>query len=337
MKVKLGPGHPESLASMLNLANSYDAASRTADALKLREETFQHMKAKLGRDHPDTLKSMGNLAISYARTGRIQDAVKLLEETLQLEQAKLGPDHDATLRTMNNLADSYIATRQSTKALDLLHQTLALRERRTRAEPGNSIAQSFLAWTHGQLGEAEQTRQDYAAAITAYAHCVDMLDKLDKAGTLKHPFFRDCLNHNRKRLALCRKAEQAVRDLDFALKQPAAEVPALLDMRVRFLLKEQKPAAAVESAAKMKQLAGDKPDQLYNAACLYALCAGANGTSPEASRLAKECAHEALTLLKQAVAKGYGDAAHMKENQDLAALRQRADFQKLLADLEGKK
>src|ERR1700730_18418159 len=94
---------------------------------------------------------------------------------------------------------------------------------------------------------------------------LEMFDKLDKAGSLKDPYFRGYLNYYLQRLALCRKAEQAVRDVDFALKQPAAEVPGLLDLRVRFLLKEQKPAAAVESAAKLKQMAGDKPDQMYEA------------------------------------------------------------------------
>jgi hypothetical protein len=34
-------------------------------------------------------------------------------------------------------------------------------------------------------------------------------------------------------------------------------------------------------------------------------------------------------MLKRAVAKGYKNAAHMKQDQDLAALRQHADFQKL--------
>src|SRR5207244_11419074 len=140
---------------------------------------------------------------------------------------------------------SYIATGQSTKALGLLQQTLALRERRSQAEPGNSVHQSFVAWTHGQLGDAEQARQDYPAAVTAYARSMEMFDRLDEAGTLTDPFFRGRLNYYRQRLALCRQAEQVVRDLDFALKQPAAEVPGLVDLRVRFLLKEQEPAAAV--------------------------------------------------------------------------------------------
>jgi len=55
---------------------------------------------------------------------------------------------------------------------------------------------------------------------------------------------------------------------------------------------------------------------------------------PDTARLAKECADEALTLLQHAVARGYKNAAQMKQDQDLAALRQRADFQKLLAELE---
>ena len=37
-----------------------------------------------------------------------------------------------------------------------------------------------------------------------------------------------------------------------------------------------------------------------------------------------------------AVAKGHKNAAHMKQDTDLAPLRQRDDFKKLLAELESK-
>jgi hypothetical protein len=36
------------------------------------------------------------------------------------------------------------------------------------------------------------------------------------------------------------------------------------------------------------------------------------------------------------VSKGYKDVAHMKKDTDLDPLRQREDFQKLIAELEGK-
>ena len=55
---------------MNNLAVSYAALGRHAEALKLHEETLALRKARLGPDHPDTLASMSNLAISYEDLGR---------------------------------------------------------------------------------------------------------------------------------------------------------------------------------------------------------------------------------------------------------------------------
>jgi hypothetical protein len=339
-KAKLGVDHPDTLKSMNNLANSYAALGRDADALKLRKETLALRKSTLGPDHPDTLKGMNNLADSYAALDRYADALKLCEEAVALSKTTLGPDHPDTLKTMNNLASSYIAVGETDSAVAVLQETLTLRQRRVKAEPGNRAEQCFLAWTHGQMGEAERARRDYAAAARAYARSVEMFENLDKAGALKDPYLHGRLSEYRQWLPLCRKAEQAVKDLDFVLQQPANEVPHLLDMRLRSLLKEQKLAAAAEAAAKMKERASDKAEQLYNAACAYALCAEAarQAKSPVAGAPGSEnLAEEALALLKQAVAKGFKNAAHMKQDRDLDALRARVDFQKLLARLEAAK
>jgi hypothetical protein len=45
----------------------------------------------------------------------------------------------------------------------------------------------------------------------------------------------------------------------------------------------------------------------------------------------------AMKLLRDAVSKGYKDVVHMKKDPDLAPLRPREDFQKLVAELEGKR
>jgi serine/threonine protein kinase/tetratricopeptide (TPR) repeat protein len=337
---KLGRDHRRSLLSMQNLAICYAAAGRVQEALKLRQETLRLQKGKLGPDHPDTLWSMAALADSYDAAGRVQEALKLREETLQLQKVKLGPDHPDTLRMMNHLANSYINVREVAKAEAILQETLALRERRAQAAPSNPLEQSFLAWTHGQMGvEAERLQMDYAAAVQAYARSVAMFEKLDQAGALKDPFFPGMLNLYRQRLALCRKAEQAVRDLDFVLQQPGREVPGLLLMRLRYLLKEQNLPAAVETAAKMKERAGDKAEQLYDAACAYALCVGAakraKSPVPEGPG-SKKLEDEAMSLLKQAVTKGFKNAAHFKQDKDIDALREREDFKKLLAELDNR-
>jgi hypothetical protein len=41
-----------------------------------------------------------------------------------------------------------------------------------------------------------------------------------------------------------------------------------------------------------------------------------------------------MALLKQAIAKGYKNAARMKNDKDLDAQHQREDFKKLISDLE---
>ena len=45
---------------------------------------------------------------------------------------------------------------------------------------------------------------------------------------------------------------------------------------------------------------------------------------------------QAMAMLRDAVAKGYKDAAHMKKDTDLDPLRQREDFKKLLSELAEK-
>jgi hypothetical protein len=44
----------------------------------------------------------------------------------------------------------------------------------------------------------------------------------------------------------------------------------------------------------------------------------------------------AMKALREAVSKGYKDVRLMKKDADLNPLRQREDFQKLVAELEGK-
>jgi tetratricopeptide (TPR) repeat protein len=76
-------------------------------------------------------------------------------------------------------------------------------------------------------------------------------------------------------------------------------------------------------------------NELYDAACVFALAAD-RPKEADGSLSKGECAKRAVALLRQAVAKGYRDAKHIKEDEDLKALREREDFKKLLAELEKK-
>jgi hypothetical protein len=77
---------------------------------------------------------------------------------------------------------------------------------------------------------------------------------------------------------------------------------------------------------------------LYNAACIRAITAAVQAKAPgaDAVRLAKDDSDRAMAWLTKAVAAGFKDAAHMKKDTDLDALRSREDFKKLMAELEKK-
>ena len=71
MTAKLGADHPDTLESMNNLAQCYEAVGKMDKALPLLEETLRLTTAKQGADHPNTLTSMNNLGECYR--GRRED------------------------------------------------------------------------------------------------------------------------------------------------------------------------------------------------------------------------------------------------------------------------
>ena len=77
---------------------------------------------------------------------------------------------------------------------------------------------------------------------------------------------------------------------------------------------------------------------LYAAACYRAVTASlqAKAKDPDTAKLVREDADKAMAWLTKAVAAGFEDAAYLRKDADLEALRERADFKKLLADLEAK-
>ncbi|KAK8024402.1 hypothetical protein PG993_012468 [Apiospora rasikravindrae] len=66
----LGREHPDTLASMNNLAESLRQQGKYPEAEKMHRQTLGLMETVLGREHPDTLMSMNNLAKVLRNIGR---------------------------------------------------------------------------------------------------------------------------------------------------------------------------------------------------------------------------------------------------------------------------
>jgi serine/threonine protein kinase/tetratricopeptide (TPR) repeat protein len=157
---QLGPGHPELLCAMNNLAWAHLLAGQRDKAVRLFEETLEKQKAGLAPDDPRTVDTVAHLAGAYSGVGKLDRAVPLFEEALAKRKAGLGPDHPDTLNTLNNLAWAYQAAGQFDRARPLFEEVvdkLPLHQRPT--------ALKARARCYGELGEWGKAAADLTRAI----------------------------------------------------------------------------------------------------------------------------------------------------------------------------
>ncbi len=101
---ELGPGHPETVGAMNDLAIVLDRMGKFADEQKILEEVVAVKRRTLGPEDPVTLRSVSNLATVMAMQGLLEDAVRLAKETLEIQRRVEGPESITTLRSAYNLA-----------------------------------------------------------------------------------------------------------------------------------------------------------------------------------------------------------------------------------------
>jgi eukaryotic-like serine/threonine-protein kinase len=332
-KATIGTNQPETIAILSRLATIDWRLGRYGDALALDEETVRLSKATLGPDHPETLDRMGQLVDSYSGFGRVADAAKVEEEVLAIRKAKLGPDHPKTVNAMAILGLCYSKVGRMQEALNLLEDALA------KAKRGPSSA---------ELGHIMVPLGDTYRAIGRYDDAVKLLtDAVNLRKVALGPEHSDTL-YARDRLAMCyyllgryADALKAYEDtLALGKAKLGADHPETLDRMTQVakcLAALQRGPAALPIirqviATSDKRNRTDAFD-LYNAACSHAVAASVLRACNKPADAARE-ADLAMAWLKQAIAAGYHDALLMKGDTDLAALRDRDDFKKLLADLE---
>jgi hypothetical protein len=118
-----------------------------------------------------------------------------------------------------------------------------------------------------------------------------------------------------------------------------AAVSAFRLQRAALLARTGQHTQATAAVVKVLQPGSDSDTTLYDGARVYALAAAeaAKQAQPTTSSVrAEQYARRAVALLRQAVQKGYEDIGHIKKDTDLDALRGRAEFKQLLAQLEAK-
>ncbi|HZY87294.1 MAG TPA: serine/threonine-protein kinase [Gemmataceae bacterium] len=331
----LGVTHRDTLRSMAFLADSYDLMGKGDAAAKLHQETLDLRKANLGPDDPETLASMNNLGMSYFTLERYADAIRLYEETLALQKVRFGPQHRATLATMTNLANCYGRLDRHLKALELREKTAAL----LKAKFGPDNYDTLMGMNNLAASYRKLERYEDARLLDE-----ETLERRKKVLTPDHPDTLSSMWGLAKDLINLGRGADALPVLDDCLRRSVGKrvhrnFPEVADLRLRLFEKAKDVGGCRTTAELWEKQQRTDAHSLYKAAVCRAVTAAvlrATDTSPTAAKEAAAEANRAMAWLRQAVKEGYKDVAFIKKDTDLDALRDRADFQELLGQLQAR-
>lgn len=362
------PRHRLELAqSNSNLARLLERTGRPKEAAEAYQNALT-LKKQLAADFPAVAEYHQSLGVTHhslanllANTGRLGEAEQEYRHALAVLQPLVAeypkePLYRKNLaETQNSLATVLQATGRLEEA-ETAHQTaLAVKKQLAADFPAVPEYRTNLALSHLNLGvllaalhrpqEAEQEYQDALALLRRLAQNFPDVsahqENLAKTMVNMAILAADAKGFGRARELL----EQAETHLWTAL-QANPENP-----RYRQLFRTHRQiltttlaalgdhAGALRTAEELAQFGGNSAADTYDIACALVLCvpiAEQDQRLSESERRdqARTYADRAMALLRQAVAQGYRDAEHLKGDTDLAALRGRDDFRKLLAEME---
>jgi tetratricopeptide (TPR) repeat protein len=214
---------------------------------------------------------------------------------------------------------------------DSLAISLALAE----ADPQHVEKQSDLIYIYYKIAQAETNRDRFETAEKNLRSAILIYDQMI-ANKQNLPTANQGKTFMEGQLQAMQSLRLALGDWETVLQSPVDDLPGLLDYRAIQCCQRKRFVEAEQAAEKLCELAQATDGNLYNAACVYALCAMAIA-SPEDSELAADdksrkeiLLAKSVGALQKAVEKGWTDFDHMRQDSDLAPLRELPEFKALV-------
>jgi serine/threonine-protein kinase len=354
----------DALGSLLGATGYFkEAQDAHADALAIRKQLAADFPARAAF-RQELSRSHNNLGLLLGATGHLKEAQEAYAAALAIQKQLAAdfptrPDYRQDLAKShynlgNLLRDAGRLKEAETAYTDALH----IYKQLAADFPTRADFRQELATTQNNLGALLRSTRRLKEAETAYTDALAIWKQL-AADFPTRPELRNDLAGILGNLGmLCnerREFQQARAYLAEALPHHEAALKAgprnpeyrtffrnNLSALVAANAGLQDQSAAIQVARKLRDLGWKAPDDAYDAACSLSLCipiVQGGGKGAMAKRLVPAVqlyGDEAMKMLRDAVAKGYKDADHMKKDADLDPLRSRDDFKKLLAELEAK-
>jgi eukaryotic-like serine/threonine-protein kinase len=141
-----GPYHPETIATMGDLALVYNRGARNAEAEALQREVVARQTRVFGAESPPVANSLNNLATIQAHRGDLEGAARSFDAVRRLHARLLGPQHWETANATRNLARVRELQGRYAEALPLMREAYAA----SRVRPSDDGRMTSVIG--GQLG-----------------------------------------------------------------------------------------------------------------------------------------------------------------------------------------
>jgi tetratricopeptide (TPR) repeat protein len=361
--------HEEDLTLRADVARAHERIGTIQEMLGHPDQAATAFQVAVGlyekvlADNPVESKSARSLVRLYRRQGnqyrqrnQRAEAEASARVARKLIQGFLGPEFPLAVRgpfqselwAVGAFYRDLGEWGEAQKVYDELRQAA---ERLVRDHPENLDCALGLAQVYNHLGNEWRLHSQFRDALAWYAQAYAQIKRIQE----KEPHrqivraeLRDYHVGRAEALMFLTRYAEAIPEYDWAIGldknelRPTPFLPIYLLHRAycQAQIGEYGEATAVVKALTSQ---GPVPGTLaYDAACVAGLgCAAVagDGKHPQAERqkLADQYAAQAVALLRKAAADGYFSSAanreHLATDSDFNALRERADFRTLLADL----
>jgi serine/threonine-protein kinase len=340
------------------LAGLYRSTSRTGEAEALRGKALALLE-QLAREQPNVTEYTVELGGNYCNMGQLVQrtqgsraamdwytrAVQTLEAVLQRD-----PRNAVAVRylttTLSGQGYAYKLLGWRDQAEETFRRLVRMNEQAAHLRPGDLMQAVHLGGSYCNFGNRLRENNKASEALETYTQAVELLEaalKKDAKNGVAQQYLCVTLHMRGMLFSQLGRHTEALRDLDRAMRIGTGSDRALARAkRSTALARQSHHGEALREAEGAVEEGKPTDDILYVASVTYALAAAGvrqDTTRPpaERDRLTEQYSARAVDLLRQGIFKGYRDAAQIRTDPDLDPLRQRDDFQKLLAELETKK
>jgi len=170
----LGPRNPDTLWSMVNLANALSDQAKYPEADKLYQEVIDTGRSVGAPARRRVIAAMNNIALNLLEEGRVADAEKMQRDVVETQRRSLGPEAPDTLTSISNLALTVRSQGHFADAVNLDRQVLEARRHTLGADHPDTLrsAANLALDLLDEQGHDEEAEQLSRATLEAQRRIV---------------------------------------------------------------------------------------------------------------------------------------------------------------------